>query len=165
MATLRSKTHRLPPHVALIAISVGLLAGCRPEEITSYRAPKDKEQPAVASRSARNPHGAGGDLRPRSQPQLTWKLPEGWSELAAGKMSLASFAIKADGGQAQVAVTPLPNMAGRENEIVNMWRAQFGQPPLSNEDAAKQLQPTEVAPRSPRARVRRATREVFMTRT
>lgn len=145
MANLRSKSLRLPKHVALIAVSVGLLAGCRKEEITSYRAPKDKEPPVVASKGARNPHGAGGDMRPRSQPQLTWKLPEGWSELGAGKMSLASFAIKADGGQAQVAVTPLPNMAGRENEIVNMWRAQFGQPALSAEDAAKQLQPTEVA--------------------
>lgn len=145
MANLQSNLLRLPQRVAWIAVSVGLLAGCRREEITSYRAPKDKEAPAIAGKSARSPHGAGGEARPRSLPQLTWKLPEGWSELGAGKMSLASFAIKADGGQAQVAVTPLPNMAGRENEIVNMWRAQFGQPALSAEDAAKQLYPTEVA--------------------
>jgi hypothetical protein len=58
-------------------------------------------------------------------------------------MSLASFSISGkDNQQAQVSVTQLAGMAGREALIVNMWRNQVGQSELSEEEAAKQL--TEV---------------------
>jgi hypothetical protein len=60
-------------------------------------------------------------------------------------MSVASFSITGPEGQeAQVTITPLARLAGRDAEIVNMWREQVGLEPLSREDAAQQFQAVEV---------------------
>lgn len=60
-------------------------------------------------------------------------------------MSLASFVMDGPGGQqAQVTVTALPMLSGRETLIVNMWREQVGLAPLAEEEVEKQLQPVEV---------------------
>jgi hypothetical protein len=65
--------------------------------------------------------------------------------MGAGQMSVASFSIKGAGdAEAQVTITPLARLAGRDAEIVNMWREQVGQEPLSREEAAKQFQAVEV---------------------
>ena len=60
-------------------------------------------------------------------------------------MSLASFHIKSDAGEAVVSVVPLAEMAGRDVEIVNLWREQAGQPPLGADEAMKVLTPVEIA--------------------
>jgi len=112
------------------------LAGCGREDIRVYTVPKEKP---AAPRMAQN----AGTVKPR--PQLSWKLPQGWRESGPGKMSLASFSITGPSGQeAQVAITPLTVLAGRETQIVNMWREQVGLDPLSDEEAARQLQTVEV---------------------
>jgi len=55
-------------------------------------------------------------------------------------MNVANFSIAdANGKEAQVTVTPLPMLAGREADIVNMWREQVGLQPLTSEEAAKEL--------------------------
>jgi hypothetical protein len=60
-------------------------------------------------------------------------------------MSVASFSIKgASGAEADVSITPLMRLAGRDVELVNMWRETVGLEALSREEAAKQLQPIEV---------------------
>jgi hypothetical protein len=60
-------------------------------------------------------------------------------------MSVATFKIAGDAGAtAEVAVTPLPGLSGKEAAIVNMWRQQAGQPELSDDDALKQLTPVEI---------------------
>ena len=113
--------------VALLAL---LVAGCGREEIQVYTVPKDK--PAVS-------------MEAKGRPQLSWTLPKGWKEVGAGQMSVASFSIQGAGGRdAQVTITPLAKLSGRDTEIVNMWREQVGQEPLSREDAAKQFTPVDV---------------------
>ncbi|MBI3879337.1 MAG: hypothetical protein HY301_04645 [Verrucomicrobia bacterium] len=121
-----------------------LLAGCDEPKITSYRAPKDAPAPVAASADgARDAEAMPAP--PRARPQLSWTLPAGWKEAGPGRMSIASFTITGEGGkQAQVTITPLPPLGGREAAVVNMWREQAGQPELSEEEAAKQLQPVEV---------------------
>ena len=81
----------------------------------------------------------------RPQPHLTWTLPPGWEEAGAGQMSVASFHIKTDAGEATVNITPLPNLAGKEALIVNMWREQVGAAPLAPDEAAKALTEVDVA--------------------
>jgi len=105
-----------------------LLGGCGREEVRVYTVPKDRPATSTAKR-----------LRPE------WTLPAGWRELGPGQMSVASFALPGNSGQeAQVAITPLPLMAGRESLIVNMWREQLGQEALSEAEAKKQFHPIEV---------------------
>lgn len=126
---------RSPRLAALLGLA--LFTGCEREQIHVYTAPKDKPAPAQAM-----------TVRPRpiARPQLEWKLPAGWRETGAGQMSVASFSIAGTNGQeAQVSITPLPLMAGRESMIVNMWREQVGLEALSEEDAQKQFQTVEVA--------------------
>jgi hypothetical protein len=60
-------------------------------------------------------------------------------------MSLASFAITGPSAQqAQVSITALGRLAGRDTEIVNMWREQVGLEPLSADRVARQFQPVAV---------------------
>jgi hypothetical protein len=118
------------------ALCLALVAGCGREEIRVYTAPKDK--PAPSQPMTVRP-------RPIARPQLEWKLPAGWRELGAGQMSVATFSITGpDGKAAQVAVTPLPLMAGRESMVVNMMRSQVGLEELSEEETQKQFEPVEI---------------------
>jgi len=121
----------------LLLVAAG--SGCKREEIQVYTAPKDKRPaPSVVADS--------GMPKPRPpKPQVTWTLPKGWTETSAGQMSVASFSIKGSGdAEAQVTITPLARLAGRDAEIVNMWREQVGQEPLSREEAAKQFTAVDV---------------------
>jgi hypothetical protein len=116
-------------------------AGCGREEAKVYRVPREK--PSAAPSQAL-PHG-----HPEvnaAKPRLAWTLPAGWEEAGAGQMSLASFNIAGkDGAQAQVNITPLHGLAGKEVPIVNMWRQQVGLPELTPEEVTQQLQEVEIA--------------------
>lgn len=130
---------RRPVLLGGIWMAVACLTGCGEPTATSYRAPKDKQAEAPHSEEpAAHGHGSG---RPISA-SLQWKLPAGWKEATPGRMSLAAFTIAGEGGgQAQVNITALPNLAGHEADIVNMWRQQIGLPAVSEEEATRQLQP------------------------
>src|SRR5688572_1546153 len=118
--------------VALMALAG---AGCRKEEIQVYTVPKEQPSPSMAA--------TPGSSGPR--PELSWTLPPGWKETGPGQMSVASFSITGSGGkEAQVTITPLARLAGRDAEIVNMWREQVGLEALSREEAAQQFQAIEV---------------------
>lgn len=110
---------------ALLPLFALLLAGCGEPKITHYTVPK--ERAAVA---------APGE---RPTPQVDWNLPDGWSPVEA-RVGLASFAVFGSGGkQAQVNITPLAGMQGREALIINMWRSQVGLEELAEAEALGQL--------------------------
>lgn len=117
----------------LLLAAVFAVAGCRKPAIHSYLAPKDATLDTTAA-PAQDP-----------LPQLSWKLPAGWTQTPSGQMSLASFAIDDASGGANVQITPLPNLSGREEAIVNMWREQVQLGPLTTEQMAEVLQSAEVA--------------------
>jgi hypothetical protein len=119
---------------SLFLLTLLALAGCKKPEIHSYIAPKDSTLDAVAPMPAAE-----------AMPQLSWKLPAGWEQVPTKQMSVASFAINDANGGASVAITPLPNLAGREEALVNMWREQVQLGPLSPDEMAQALQPAEVA--------------------
>ena len=119
-----------------LTVALLLLAGCGREEIRVYTAPKDNSATATAI-----------TVRPRpiARPKLEWQLPAGWTDTGPGKMNIASFVIAgATGQEAQVTITPLMLVAGREVMIVNMMREQVGLEAMSDEEAQKQFQPVEV---------------------
>src|SRR2546421_570638 len=101
-----------------------LLAGCGKEGVRVYTVPKDK--PASPQMAEKAPG------QPRPRPQLAWQLPKGWKEAGASQLSVASFTIAGlNGKDAQVTVTPLAVLAGRDAMVVNMWRQQLGLDPNS----------------------------------
>jgi hypothetical protein len=125
---------------AIAAALATLVAGCDRPQITTYRVPKEKPAPT----SPTMVHGQTD--APRAMPKLSWMLPAGWKEAAPGRMSLATFSISGEGKQeAQVTVTPLPNLAGREVDVVNMWRQQVGQPALDEKEVARQFTKVQLA--------------------
>jgi VCBS repeat-containing protein len=120
------------PRLALAGLAVAALVGCKKPTVQVYLAPRDAS-PEVAAK-AQEP-----------LPELTWTLPSGWKETGPGQMSLATFAVEDANGTATMNVTPLPNLEGREEAVVNMWREQVELGPLSSEEVAKALEPTEIA--------------------
>jgi hypothetical protein len=122
-----------------LLLLLGAGAGCQREEIQVYTARKETPRAAPAPAADLHSH------LPKARPQVTWTLPKDWKESGAGQMSVANFAIQDAGGrEAQVTVTPLARLAGRDTEIVNMWREQVGLEPLSREEAVKQFEAIEV---------------------
>jgi hypothetical protein len=115
------------------ALALSTLVGCRKPMVRVYLAPKD-------SASANTPAPAID-----SEPQISWTLPTGWQQTAPGQMHAASFSIPGQDGGATVNITPLPNLEGREEAVVNMWREQVELGPLPAEEVAKALSPIEIA--------------------
>jgi hypothetical protein len=138
----------------LIACTGLLLVACSAgaaEKIKVYRVPKEPVTPTVSeihSDAGDDPAGhdhSGHDHGPPAQPKVTFTKPEGWLEGGRDEMRVVSFSITGPNGQtAQVTVTPLPGLAGRESLIVNMWRQQFGLSELTEDAAAKELIAVEI---------------------
>lgn len=141
------------PRSPRLVFAAALLAGlgaCHRPEVTVYMAPKDAPETADAPEdpAASSQTGTNAPLPPKRAelPKVTWKLPAGWTETGPGQMSVASFSIETGGsGKASVAITPMPNMAGQEMMIVNMWRQQAGAPDLDEAQAASAFTPVEMA--------------------
>jgi len=140
--------------ITLAAAASNVSAG---EKIQVYRVPKETAQlnlPPGHGPSDGHNHGPGdghdhgATANPhamRATPKVTYTTPEGWREAGTGEMRVAGFTITGTNGQsAQVAITPLPGMAGRETLIVNMWRQQVGLSELTTEEADKQLTAVDI---------------------
>jgi hypothetical protein len=81
-----------------------------------------------------------------ARPQLTWKTPEGWTEVAPGEMRVASFKIQGQNGKlADVSAVPLPGMPGTDDANVNRWRGQVGLSSVSPEELKKSGENVEAA--------------------
>ncbi len=134
-----------PAAVLLLSAWAALLTSCRKPEIRVYLAPRDAT-PAPAEQTAGTPDTpAPAKQAERPKPAITYTLPAGWQEAPPGQVSIAAFVIKDDGAEANINVTPLPDLRGRESLVVNMYREQTGQPPIEQGDLAKTLQPIDVA--------------------
>ena len=132
MTLFRQITCSLAP----LAISL-LAAGCGKEEIRAYQVPKEK--PPVERAQAGEPAAPPAHVR--------WEqLPAGWQEKPASGLRVASFLIKGGEGQeADLGVIPLPRLAGKELEFVNMWREQIALEPTTTNRMAELRQPLTIA--------------------
>lgn len=127
------------------AVTAGALlavfTACDKPEITTYRVAKERAAAMPADDRAGHAHNDTPDNpTPRARPKISWTLPSGWRETAPGQVNLAAFNIQsANGKDAQVTVAALPFLAGREADVVNLWRGQLGLSELSAEQAREQL--------------------------
>ncbi len=113
------------------ALALLLLAGCGRDEIKVYRAAKDAPEPVEATTDASSP----ADVQPA--PRLKWELPAGWTEKPPRKMLAGEFEISAkDGRQAEVLAIPLVGVAGRDLDVVNMWRQELELEPMTEAELA-----------------------------
>ena len=101
--------------------SIFCAAGCRREQIVSYRVPKETADSASP---------------------ITYKLPSGWQEKTPAGMSLASFSF--GNNQAELSVMSFPGEGASQLNLVNIVRENMGLPPLSDAELAKLVQPVSI---------------------
>ena len=123
-----------------------LAAGCRREEVSSYRVAKGVPPGAEATpgealgtshRPAAPPPGVAPGMAgevptpptPTGAEALKWTLPAGWGQSFPGGMRFATFKVPGQ-GKIDGSVVTLPGDAGGELSNVNRWRGQIGLPPI-----------------------------------
>lgn len=157
--------HRFPQPVWWFSVLVPLLlaAGCHRDEVKVYRVAKDQDQAQTQTAPALPADSPNPALPPghpdisstpvaslpltseSARPQLTWKTPDGWTEVPPGEMRVASFKIQGQNGkQAEVSVIPLPGLPGSDEANVNRWRGQIGLPPASPDELKKSAESVEA---------------------
>ena len=120
------------------------LAGCGRDPVKVYRLSNDDSSSAAPppNTAAAAP---GQTDNSAAQPQLQWTLPAGWTEVAPGEMSIASFKVSGPNGvEADVTVVPLPGLAGGDTANVNRWRGQVGLPEATADDLQKIAEAVQV---------------------
>jgi hypothetical protein len=112
----------------LLALAVG---GCRKEQISVYRIPKDSPMASALP--------SGHDA---TSLHVKYQTPGGWTEVAASGMSQANFSI-AD-GKAQVSIMAFPKEGVSQLNLINIIRQDAGLPALSDDEVAKLIEPVSV---------------------
>jgi hypothetical protein len=144
------KLARLSFFTLLLCLTLFGATGCGRDEVKVYQVAKELPSTSHAGHAHEpelpDDHPKIGNLKP----ELSWTLPAGWQETkSASRMTVAAFTITGKNGkEAQVAITPLRGMAGKEVPIINMWRQQVGLSEISADEAQKQLQPIQIGPDS-----------------
>ena len=127
-------------NIAIFCTAALGLSGCKKPQIRVYLAPQEIPAAPVVSATPQPEESE----KPKPKPTITYTLPPGWTEATANSVSLAAFAVKDGAKEAGVNITPLPNLAGREALVVNMWREQAGLPPIEDAELAKTLEAVEI---------------------
>ncbi len=142
----RFMKNRLVP-TALIALTV-FGHGCSKNEITTYRVPKEATPPQAGTTTGGQPTAADAPGTPSAAPgatpgmadtavttasgaALVWTAPPHWTAKPAGSMRKGSYAIKGDGGEADLAITAFPGDVGGDLANLNRWRGQIQLPPVA----------------------------------
>ena len=126
---------------ALLAFA---LAGCGHDNVQVYRLSNDDSSSASPppNTAASAPASKDSTAVP---PGLHWTLPPGWTEVAPGAMSIATFKVSGQNGvEAEVSVVPLPGSAGGDTANVNRWRGQVGLPAASGDELQKMGEAVQI---------------------
>lgn len=118
---MKSDTFIPKNSLALATTALLLLGtGCKDQSIQVYKIPKEQPKPVQQMADAPSP----------STPHLHWdELPANWTEVAPSSMRAASLKIEGpEGTVADVGAIPLPMMAGKELDFVNLWRSDLKLP-------------------------------------
>ena len=129
------------------AMLISALTGCKRDETKVYHVvqePSPQTQPAPVPLETPSSEMVMAQQQPAAFPQLKYQLPVDWQEKPPSEMRVASFTALGPRGQsADVSIIPLP-IAGRDLELINMWRAQVQLPATSDPDAVHQARPVEI---------------------
>lgn len=132
---------------ALAALAAAALAsGCRKEEVTTYRIPKEPvaaaTAPAAGGAPAPSAPGASGGtmastpVATASGSALVWNAPAHWVAKPAGAMRKGSYGVKGEEGEADMAITAFPGDVGGDLANLNRWRGQLSLPPVNQSEFA-----------------------------
>lgn len=149
----------MSPRVPFALAATALLIGCSKPEIASYRAPKDPV-PVAKADAAPHAHAASTPAAPAaapatggtmantpvataSGPGLAWSAPASWTAKQGSAMRRGSYAVKGDGGEADLSITAFPGDVGGDLANVNRWRGQIGLGPIGAGDLAGAVQRVE----------------------
>ncbi|MCL4177677.1 MAG: hypothetical protein KJ072_07995 [Verrucomicrobia bacterium] len=114
-----------------LAVSAGLFAGCGRDEVTVYEAPKDVPPPRATTGTDPHTHAQTDPHQGMAMPAtLKWETPAGWQAQPAGGMRLANYLVPAGSQTGQVSVVVLPQVVGRDLEVLNIFRERLRVPPL-----------------------------------
>lgn len=150
----------VPRHrIAALLPCLIILAGCREDDVRVYEIVKEAPAATPAGLPAGHPQipdggtpgmgggemGGGGmgmgelpggadEAAPR---EIAWTVPAGWTEKPGSGMRVATIAIKAGGGSAELSVVALAGMAGGMLANINRWRGQLGLPEIGEAQLGK----------------------------
>lgn len=119
-----------------------LLAGCDQAEPVAYQIPKETREvsmpmPPAAEKQAAAPNGMnvlpGMQAAADAAGELSYTVPDGWTELPASGVRKANFRIEDDNGNAELTVTVFPGDVGGTLANINRWRGQIGLDPTTSE--------------------------------
>ena len=125
-----------------------VLAGCGHDNVQVYRLSNDDSSTASPPPNTTAAAAAPKD-NSAAQPGLHWTLPSGWTEVAPGAMSIATFKVSGpNGAEAEVSVVPLPGAAGGDAANVNRWRGQVGLPAATADELQKMGEAVQISDQS-----------------
>jgi hypothetical protein len=133
------------PLLAFLMVAL-LGSGCRKQEVTVYRIPKElapaQAAPAAAPQglpadASGAPHVAGSTPDMANTPvatasgaALSWTAPATWTAKTGSSMRKGSYTVKGDGAEADMAITAFPGDVGGDLANLNRWRGQIQLPPV-----------------------------------
>lgn len=150
---MRPRCPALP--IALLALLV--LAGCRDNQVKTYRIPAERPAQAAAgtgtSPAPTSPEPAaasGGTMASTPVPTaggdaLVWTAPASWQTRAASAMRKGTFIIPGEGdASAELAITAFPGDVGGDLANVNRWRGQLRLAPIAAAELSGALERFEA---------------------
>lgn len=120
-----------------------LFSGCDQAQPSAYQIPKETREvnlPMPAAPEKQAATASGMNVLPRMQQaadaagELTYTIPEGWTEMPSSGIRKANFRIEGDSGSAELAVTVFPGDVGGRLANINRWRGQIGLDPVTADD-------------------------------
>jgi hypothetical protein len=149
---MASSSHHLS--ICLVIGATLLVAGCDKAEPISYQIPKESREasppiPVAAEKQAEAPGGmnvmAGMQEAADAAGDLTYTVPQNWTELPASGIRKANFRIEDQNGTAELTVTVFPGDVGGRLANVNRWREQIGLDPAAPEDLSTLSEPYAIS--------------------
>lgn len=123
-----------------------MVTGCDKAEPVSYQIPKEAREVSMPGPAAQAPAAApapsGMNVLPGMQEAadsaggISYKVPEGWTELPASGIRKANLKVSDENGTAELTVTVFPGDVGGRLANINRWRGQVGLDPVTAEDLA-----------------------------
>jgi hypothetical protein len=103
-------------NILLIISGLAVIAiGCKREEVKVYQIPKESAPQVM-------PHQTAPEWK------VTGVTPANWEQMPSTGMRVAQYIVKGkDGSQGEVVVMPMAGMKASKEEILAIWRQQFGQ--------------------------------------
>lgn len=132
----------------ILATACLAISGCKQQEVTSYRVPKE-DRMAQARRQLAAMQGQGqmanASGNSSGSSEISWKAPKSWEEQPATAMRKGSFRVVGKAGaSADMSIVTFPGDAGGDLANINRWRGQLQLSPI--EAITKEIASTEKLP-------------------